>query len=165
MALDKAAEAEIKRLYLETNVTLVKIGEQFGIAASSISRLARTRGWPMRWERMGRSPRTMQSSTPKARAALVHRLCIAIDKKLDQMETNMASGKLGSSDYERDAKAVGSMINGMEKVAVAGADADKEQKPKSAGPAAATEADRIRREIVERFERIQRRRNAERGSC
>ena len=55
------------------------------------------------------------------------------------------------------------MIGGMEKVAATGAHADKERKPK---PAAATpttlgEAERLHREIIERFERIQRRRNAE----
>ena len=164
MALDAAAEAEVKRLYVETNVPVVQIGEQFGMAPTSVCRLARTRGWPMRWERMGRSPRTMQPSTPKARNALVHRLCRTIDKKLDQMEKGMESGKLNSSDYERDAKAVGSMIGGMEKVAATGADTDKEPKPKSAEPAAASEAERIRREIVERFERLQRSRNAATGS-
>jgi hypothetical protein len=61
------------------------------------------------------------------------------------------------------------MIGGMNKVAAADTDADTKQKPKSAEPAAAapddaSEAERISREIIERFERIQRRREAEGGS-
>ena len=165
IALDDAALAEVERLYRGSELTLNAIGERYGRTASGISKLARKNGWPMRWERMGRAPSTREPSAPKARSLLVHRLCDAITRKLDQMEKDMASGKLGSEDYERDAKSVASMIGGMDKVAAKVTDADKERKPKPAGaPAAASEAERISREIIERFERIQRRRNAEGGS-
>lgn len=159
MALDDAAVAEIQRLYADTKVTVAQIGEQFGVSPSAICKLARKRGWPTRGELMGRSPRRGQPSTPKARAMLAHRLCDAITKKLDQMEKGMESGKLNSSDYERDAKSVGSMISGMEKVAAVGSDGDKKRKP-NAAKTAFSDVERIRREIVERFERLQRSRNA-----
>jgi len=159
MALDDAAVAEIQRLYADTIVTVAQIGEQFGISPSAVSKLARTRGWPMRGERMGRSTRRGQPSTPKARAVLAHRLCNAITKKLDQMEKGMESGELSSSDYERDAKSLASMISGMEKVAAVSSDGGKEPKPKAAEPAVA-QVERIRRETVQRFERLQRSRNA-----
>jgi len=113
----------------------------------------------------------------KARATLARKLCDAITRKLEQMEKGMRSGELGSADFERDAKAVAAMIGGMEKVAATVADADEARQPKSAsagtrdeagcspgaGPGCG-EAERLHREIIERFERIQRRRNAERGS-
>jgi hypothetical protein len=119
----------------------------------------------MRWEVMGRAPRVSGLSTPKARAKLADRLCNAITKKLEQMEKGMKSGELGSADFERDAKAVASMIGGMEKVAATVTDADEERQPKSASAGAhAGEAERLHREIIERFERIQRRRNAQAGS-
>ena len=102
-----------------------------------------------------------------ARAGIAQRLCNLINKKLDQMEKDMDSGALGSSDLERDTKSVGAMMSGMDKV-LAPADADKKQKTKDA---AAPEVDaclddcaRLQREIIERFERIERRREAARGS-
>ena len=83
----------------------------------------------------------------------------------------MTSGELSSADYERDAKAVGSMVGGLQKVAATVKDADEERQPKSASSATSAapatgsgEAERLHREIIERFERIQRRRDAERGS-
>jgi Escherichia/Staphylococcus phage prohead protease len=92
MALDDAALAEIERLYREGEFTLVEIGRRFDRSAAGISKLARSRGWPMRWEVMGRAPRVSGLSTPKARAKLANRLCNAITKKLEQMEKGMKSG-------------------------------------------------------------------------
>jgi uncharacterized protein YjcR len=73
MALDDAAVAEIQRLYADNKLTVAQIGEQFGVSASAVSKLARKRGWPTRCELMGRSPRRGQPSTPKARAVLAQR--------------------------------------------------------------------------------------------
>ena len=159
MALDDAAVAEIQRLYADTKVTVAQIGERFGVSASAICKLARKRGWPTRLELIGSSPRRGLPSTPKARAVLAQRLCDAISKKLDQMEKGMECGDLSSADYERDAKSLGSMISGMEKVAAVSSDGDKKRKPQAAEPTVA-EVERVRREIVERFERLQRSRNA-----
>jgi hypothetical protein len=165
MALDDATLAEIERLYREGKLTLIEIGRRFNRSATGISKLARSHGWPTRWEVMGRAPRLSGLSTPKARAKLADRLCNAITKKLEQMEKGMKSGELGSADFERDTKAVASMIGGMEKVAATVTDADEERQPKSASASAgAGEAERLHREIIERFGRIQRRRSASAGS-
>lgn len=169
MALDDAALAEIERFYRAGDLTLVEIGRRFDRSATGISALARSHGWPMRWEVMGRAPKASGLSGPRARARLARRLCDTITKKLEQMEKGMKRGELNSADYERDAKAVASMIGGMEKVAATVTDADEERQPKSASTgtsegSGAGEAERLHREIIERFERIQRRRNAEAGS-
>lgn len=168
MVLDDAALAEIERLYREGRLKLAEIGRPYGLSAPSISQLARSRGWPMRRKFKARAPRVTALSTPKARA-LARRLCHAITTKLEQMEKGMTSGELSSADFERDAKAVASMIGGMEKVAATVTDADKERQPKPAAAgtgasAGSGEAERLHREIIERFEGIQRRRNAEAGS-
>jgi hypothetical protein len=164
MALDKAALAEIERLYRADTQTLVQIGARYGLEPTAISRLARTHGWPMRYERMGRKPRHVIPSTPKVRAMLALRLCDVIKLKLEQMEADMASGELSSQDYERDAKAVAAMIGSVDRTHTTDPDAKKTPKPQSAEPAAVSDVERIHREIIERFERIQRRRNAAGGS-
>jgi hypothetical protein len=134
------------------------------LAPTSISRLARTNGWPMRYERMGRKPRHVIPSAPKVRAMLALRLCDVITKKLEQMEADMAGGELSSQDYERDAKAVAAMIGNVDKAQTTDPDAKKTPTPQSAEPAAVSDAERLHREIIARFERIQRRRNAQGGS-
>jgi hypothetical protein len=166
MALDDVSLAEIGRLYREGELTLAEIGRRFGCTDSAISKLARTRGWPMRRAMTVRAAGRI-ALVPAARVRLVRTLCAAITTKLEQMEKGMTSGELSAADCERDAKAVGSMLGGLEKVTATVPDADEERPPKSAGAGANAgggEAERLHREIIERFERIQRRRDAERGS-
>lgn len=164
MALDEAAMAELERLYREGELTLAELGNRFGRSPSGISRLARTRGWPMRWDAMGRAPRKSMPSTPAVRAVLAVKLCGVIEKKLEQMEAAMERGELASEDLERDARAVASMIGGMEKVAATGAHADTKRKAKSEDADGEGNVERLQREIMARFEQIQRRRQAEGGS-
>lgn len=167
MALDKSALAEIKRLYQGDEVTLAEIGAQHGISASAVSRIARRYGWLMRTVRRGYAPRHSVPSTPKAMDLVVHQLCDAIITKLKQMEAQMQSGSLNSEDFERDAKSVGQMVGSVFKAKTTVPDGDEKQTSKSAAPTddpAPDEAERLHREIVERFERIQQRRNAETGS-
>ena len=167
MALDKSALAEIKRLYQGDEVTLAEIGAQHGISASAVSRIARRYGWLMRTVRRGYAPRHSVPSTPKAMDLVVHQLCDAIITKLKQMEAQMQSGSLSSEDFERDAKSVGQMVGSVFKAKTTVPDGDEKQKAKSAESVvecASDDAERLHREIIERFERIQQRRNAEAGS-
>jgi hypothetical protein len=101
------------------------------------------------------------AASEAARAGIAQRLCNLINKKLDQMEKDMDSGALGSSDLEHT-KSVGAMMSGMD---LTPADADKKQKTKDgAAPEVDTCLDdyaRLQRKIIERFER---RREAARGS-
>lgn len=92
------------------------------------------------------------------------KLCGVVARKLEQMETDMERGELASEDLERDAKAVASMIGGMEKVAATVPDADNKRTSKSEDADGEDNVERLQREIIARFEQIQRRRNAERGS-
>lgn len=166
MALDEAAFALMRVDYEESSLTVAAIGDKFGVSASYVCRQARERGWLMRTDRLGRRPRTTAPLSGVGRALIAHRLCGVINKKIDQMEKDMESGELSSADLERDAKTIGSMIGGMHKVVPVPGE-DKVSKPDVARTAAvenADEVERLQREIIERFERIQSRREAERGS-
>jgi hypothetical protein len=164
MALDEATLAEIKHLYLADVLSLAEIGSRYGRTASGVSRLARTHGWVMRSQLRGYAPRNSVPPTPKARELLVARICDVIGTKLKQMEAQMQSGELSTEDFERDANSVASMVGSVDKAT--GSDGEEKRKPKSAAPtnSAPDDAERLHREIIERFERIQKRRHAEAGS-
>jgi hypothetical protein len=166
MALDPAMLAPMKVDYEESSLTVAAIGEKYGCSASYVSRMARTHGWILRTQRLGRTPRAPAVLSQQARALIAHRMCSIINKKLDQMEKDMDSGVLTSPDLERDSKTIGSMVIGVEKI-VPRSEEDKESKRDAAEAAPVAEDDaveRLQREIIERFERIQRRRDAARGS-
>jgi hypothetical protein len=166
MALDPAVLAEIKCLYGDRSITVAEIGRRHNRSAASISQLARKQGWPMRRGEQREAQRR------EARARLAAKLCKAITTKLEQMEKAMRRGELCPADCEREAKSVGSMVGSMEKVLTTVPHAEERQpQPASAGASEDTsdgpstgEAERLHREIMERFERIQRRRDAEAGS-
>jgi hypothetical protein len=170
MALDEAALAEVKRLHQENELTLVEIGVRNGVSASTISRWARVHEWPSRTELLGWAPRSFSPVTALTRARLVRRFYDAMSKRLEQMVEDMAEGRLSAEEFENGGKAVAAMFGSVAKAA---ADLDGEKKhkakavapaPVSAGPSVSDDVERLHREIVERFERIQRRRNAEAGS-
>lgn len=164
-AFDQATLNLIRIDYEESDLTVAAIGTKYGVTAGYISRLAREHGWLMRHERMGRRPRTDAPLTNAARTLIAHRLCGVINKKLDQMEKDMENGELSSADLERDAKTITSMVAGVQKVTTI-PDEDKVSKldgVQSSPADAADEVARLQREIIERFERIEKRRHAERG--
>lgn len=163
MALDETAWAAIEKAYVETEELLADLGKRFGISASQISHRALVYGWPSRWARMGRKPRRKTMSTRKARDQLIHRLYRAIDLKLERLETRMESGEeLTPAETERNLRALATMIGGFEKVAEVAFDAEKERKGATKRKkTSAPDAERMRREIAERLERLQHKRDAD----
>lgn len=166
MALSAATKARVRRDYEQSDLTLVAIGIKYDRSPSYISQLARKEGWALRSLRPGKRTRSRLPVSRALRAAIARRLCDVVNRKLEQMEKDMQSGALSSADLERDAKSIGAMIGGVQKV-VPGPNEDKVSRPDDILPDGAAEAsdiERLQREIVERFERIQRRRQAEGGS-
>ena len=162
MVLDQEALAEMKRLHQGNELTLAEIGARFGRTATSISKLAQKYGWTARSEMLGYAPRLRQPTTPRALELVVIRMCGAIIMKLDQMEKGMQSGTLTSEDCERDAKSLATLVGNTLKALATGTDANKEQQPATFEPTVVSdEAQRLHREIIERFERIQRSRELE----
>jgi hypothetical protein len=161
MVLDQEALAEMKRLHQGNELTLAEIGARFGRSATSVTKLAHKYGWTPRSELLGYAPRLKLPTTPRALELVVVRMCGTIVMKLDQMEKGMQSGTLTSEDCERDAKSLATLVGNTLKALATGPDAqkhaNKEQQPATFEPAPVSdEAERLHREIVERFERIQR---------
>jgi hypothetical protein len=85
--------------------------------------------------------------------AVIGRLYRAISLKLEHMEKRMASGEARSAqDEERESRALASLITNFEKVteAVAELDTDGDKQRARVG----ADAERMRREIAERLERL-----------
>jgi hypothetical protein len=117
----------------------------------------------MRSEMRGHAARLTVPTTARMRALLEHRLCELVTTKLAQMEAGVASGKLTSEDFARDARPVISMLGSVRRIGTQGADADEQQR-KSPERVDEVAIERLRSEIMERFERIKRRRQIEGGS-
>lgn len=100
--------------------------------------------------------------TRKAQKDLVARLYRAISTKLEQMETRMANGEERSAqDEEREARALSTMIRNFEKVTEAATEFDSTRKPAKPNEADNTaDAERMRREIAARLEKLTGKRDA-----
>jgi len=167
MQIDDETWAEIRRAYAETSRPLTEIAARFGLTPRRIRARAQKEGWPARNTAKGEAKRTNDADAPRApkrsatlptqraQRALIGRLYRAISLKLEHMEKRMASGESRSAqDEERESRALATLINNFEKVteAVAGLDKDGDaaRKPGRTG----ADAERMRREIAERLERL-----------
>ena len=102
-------------------------------------------------------------SASAARAVVVQRLYRAIDTKLKRLEARMRSGKsLSAADSERETRELGTMVRSFEKVTELAAEIDrsKSKTDASRSDVSAADAERMRREIAERIERLVEARNA-----
>ena len=85
--------------------------------------------------------------------AVIGRLYRAISLKLEHMEKRMASGEARSAqDEERESRALATLITNFEKVTEAVAELDKDGDKQRTRVGA--DAERMRREIAERLERL-----------
>lgn len=182
--LTKGARVEIRRLYETGEISIRAVAERAGVSTATLSRRAKAEGWhrakptakpapskaasaettapgtapashdPQPSEAAAAPPRL---PTRKAQKELATRLYRALIKKLDQMETRMANGEdRTAQDEERETRALGTMIRNFEKVTEAVSDIDRRRqaaKPASAR-SAGSDAERMRREIAERLERL-----------
>jgi hypothetical protein len=155
-------------------LTLNAIGKKHGCSGAYICKLAKEYGWPRRRPASAETCETTESADGAARTApakkkrppdmrvmIKRRMCKVINRKLKEMEQGMQSGNMEPAEIERNTRVVTSMIGGLQKVG--GPEEDKERNAKAADAGTADEVERLQREIIERFERIQRRREAEGG--
>jgi hypothetical protein len=193
MAVDEAAWAEAFRLYSAGDLTLAAIADAIGVSVDRLRRRAKAEGWtrgrPESAERRAKVPaRAAERGAPgrriakppadggadglpeggNVRAAVVNRLYRAIDTKLKRLESRMQSGKtLTAADSERETRELGTMVRSFEKVTELAADLDRSRQPAGTGrrgDLSAADAERMRREIAERLERLAGRRNDPEGS-
>ncbi len=160
MALDPKAEA--KRLWQGSTLTQVQIGKATGRSASTIGRWGNGENWGPRPGAVGKAPREPNFSRKRANRSIAKRMHNIIIRKLDQMEKGLEDGTLSVEDEERLSKSVSTMVGGFGKVT----EPPHGEKKRKRGKVDAIIGDvaRLQLEIIERFERIQRRRDAARGS-
>lgn len=163
MQLDDETWADVRRAYEDGTAPLKEIGSRFGLTPQRIGIRAKKEGWT------GRPRHRKQSATiPKRGGAaagalptrrtqrvLIGRLYRAISLKLEHMEMRMASGEPRSAqDEERESRALATLISNFEKVTEAVADLDRDKDAARAASRVSTDAERMRREIAERLERL-----------
>jgi hypothetical protein len=109
------------------------------------------------------SARTSKSlpKTPAARRQLLNRLVAAISLKLEQLERRMAQdldspggADASATDHERETRAIGALIDNLGKVTEMESGLDRSAGKPGAAPDIAGEADRWRRELAQRLQRI-----------
>ena len=179
MQVDDDTWARLREAYETASEPLKAIAALYGISVQRLVAKARADGWTGRGSGTARRgpkskraipatetsrPRpaharhkTKKSALPTRRTqrALIGRLFRAISLKLEHMEKRMASGEARSAqDEERESRALATLINNFEKVTEAVAELDTQREaPRAAGTAGA-DAERMRREIAERLERL-----------
>jgi hypothetical protein len=105
----------------------------------------------------------MTPREPDCAEARIRRMLGIIDLQLDQMESRMSSGQpMTTHDEERQARAFGAIAGNLEKVTEAAADIFRDAGHESAGNGK-LDAERMRREIAERLERLNQQWLAQRG--
>jgi hypothetical protein len=170
---DDATLAVIQAEHNANELTLDAIGKRHNCTGAYICKLARENGWPRRRAVVAAAgeaaasiekPRPVKKRPrPDVRVMIKRRMCKVINRKLKEMEQGMQSGDMKPAELERHTKVVTSMIGGLQKV---GGPEESEGKVAQADNGGGNdEVERLQREIVERFERIQKRREAERGSA
>jgi hypothetical protein len=168
MALDDATWAEIRRLYVETQEPVHAICAGYGIHSHTLYARARQENWPRRYKRVfsaihGDGGEDADAGAPAR--VLVGSLYKTISLKLKRMEKRMTRRRAGSAqDEERESREMATMIKNLEKITEVAAEIERAQHSGERRGAAspAHDADRMRREIVERLERLAAQRNARR---
>lgn len=181
MQVDDDTWARLREAYEAGGATPKAVAERFGVSVQRLAAKARAEGWTRpalpREKRKGRPNATRRAGaakkpaapgkaartqnrgaglpTQRAQRALIGRLYRAISLKLEHMEKRMASGDARSAqDEERESRALATLINNFEKVTEAVAELDKERDAPRSARGADTDAERMRREIAERLERL-----------
>lgn len=164
MQVDDETWAAVRRAYDDPNATLSEIAARFALSRQRIVARAKKDGWPQRQParksggtESGKVSTRRQSSLPTrgAQRALIGRLYRAISTKLEHMEMRMASGEVRSAqDEERESRALATLINNFEKVTEAVAELDQDKNRGAAAGSVGADAERMRREIAERLERL-----------
>ena len=165
MQVDDEAWAAVRNAYESTSAPLDEIGAPFGLSRQRIAARAKKEGWQARPKRTvaprrhdaKTADRTTKRALPtrKTQRAMIARLYQAITLKLEHMETRMASGDDRSAqDEERENRALATLINNFEKVTEAVAELDRTKPRARAAGRVGADAERMRREIAERLERL-----------
>jgi hypothetical protein len=162
-ALDPAAVAKAYGLFKTTRMTVAAIGAAVGRSASTITRWAEQFEWGARPGAEGKPLRAPNFSRKRANRNMAKGFYQLIMRYLDTMEQGLKECSLTPEKAEQTAKLLAPLVSSYGKVDANEA-ADAKTKGKRSKAAGVDDVERLQREIVERLERIQSRRLAQRGS-
>ena len=174
---EKAVRAEIRRLYEETTTARTVIGRRFEIEPSEILRRAKDEGWKPRpktkatlkreavtlaWAAHAATNASAQPQTKVRRAPdkpeeRIKRLFHLIDIQLDNLEKLMTSGDpLTAEDEVRKSRAINTVVGNLEKVTSAEAALNDAAERANGGNTGDRhlKAEKLRRDIAQRLERL-----------
>lgn len=126
MLVDDPAWAEIRRLYIETDVPVRELAERFGLGERAVFARRKAEQWPARSARAAKPQARKRGPKQGARApasrseprhrALIRRLYTALDLRLQLMEKRMRDGEvLPPAEEEREARGLNSLVRSLEK--------------------------------------------------
>lgn len=169
--------------YVGGSGTVVAIGERHGVSDGQIRRRARVEGWPRRTspcrEKVVGSeatplltPRRAPKSSRSSRAVMIRQLYRLVAQNLKRMETAMTTDDPASpADKERETRAIGKLIQNVERVTELETDRNRGAKPRSdadgksgePGPLTPEETQRLSLELAERLYKLAERARAGRA--
>ena len=146
---------QVEHAYLNTAETIVTIAQRFGVAPVTIRNRRKQMGWRPRRPRAIKNLHSNGTEKAAIKAALVARFYRLLNRKLEQMETDMTtSSERTSADHEREIRALGTLIRNFEKVMGLEQESGNDGKQDRTGPAREAEAEAIRRELAERIVKL-----------
>ncbi len=141
----------VERAYCHTTDNVLDIAARFGVCVSTIYNRRAKFGWPPR--RAGAITRTSPhtDATRIDEGDLIERFFVLISLKLEQMEKDMVGpAERTSSDHERHARAIGTLVRGYEKISGVKREGGHGGEDGGDRP----EAEVIRRELAEQIVRL-----------
>ncbi len=167
MRLDEASWAAIRHALTETDESKVAIARSYGIAVSTIARHAAKEGWKRRPNVGAPTPKSPALAAGRPRVAVavgqgserpevrLARMMGLVDMQLEKLERRMGSPDgTTPQDEERDIRTLNATIGCLEKITEVGTELAKTRTAEGGAAAGAHETERLRREIVERLERL-----------
>lgn len=184
MAYPEALWALIRADYEAGIETVKFIAAFHGVADRTIHRRVVMEGWPRRSDRRirarsrkaepeqdaqeavapppvaapSRPPEPVRPLPPAKKVSekvMIARLYRAIDEKLKNLEARMGSDKdLSTAESERETRELGVMIRSFEKVTECATEIENRRRAKAPERSGEADAERMRREIAERLERL-----------
>jgi len=158
--LDEATWVEVRYEFESGTLPVRRVASMYGITHAAIYDRAGREGWRLRSER-GRRGSGLRRGRGMTRPAETHeerhqRFYRIIDRLLEKMESNVInSPDLSPQDQERSAKALSSTLMTVERVTeLAGEMLKGGAKAEGDTSDGDAEAQRMRREIAERLERL-----------
>jgi hypothetical protein len=168
--------AEVRKLYEGTDIPMRDLAAICGLGVTTLARRVRGWGWRPRRLRMKDYDKAAKAEVEEIREAaapalaiaenesLVDRVRSAVEREIVAIEavlTRVESARLRSTDAERAARTLATLVKTLREVAALQRDEKPERESGDAPEDEFRDLEEFRAELAERLDRIRRSRNAE----